>query len=170
MFDPPALTPLHHIGVGVMLSDPEGLTLMRIRPLNANDGSAAAALLGQLGYAVESAEIAERIARVGAAPGHHAVVAELDGRVVGLLHVYERAALEKPAEAVVQALVVDAASRGKGGGRALMREAEDWARARGLSSISLHTRIDRDDACAFYASLGYETAATAHLMRKMLRA
>jgi GNAT superfamily N-acetyltransferase len=141
---------------------------MRIRPLAAKDISAAVALLRQLGYAVDSAEIAERIARVAAAAGHRAVVAELSGRIVGLLHVFERAALEKPSEAVVQALVVDEASRGTGVGRVLMREAEDWARARGLASIALHTRIDRDDARAFYASLGYETAATAHLMRKTL--
>ncbi len=141
---------------------------MRIRPLNAEDVSAAAALLHQLGYAVDTAELADRMARVGAASGHHAVVAELEGCIVGLLHVYERAALEKPGEAVVQALVVDAASRDEGVGRALMREAEDWARAHGLSSIALHTRIDRDDARAFYTSLGYEVAATAHLMRKTL--
>jgi ribosomal protein S18 acetylase RimI-like enzyme len=143
---------------------------MHIRPLTAEDVPAAAALLSQLGYAVDSAEIAERIARVGAAPGYHTVVAELDGRAVGLLHVYERAALEKPAEAVVQALVVDEASRETGVGRALMREAEDWARARGLASVSLYTRVDRDNARAFYASLGYEIAATAHLMRKPLEA
>jgi GNAT superfamily N-acetyltransferase len=127
-------------------------------------------LLQQLGYAVDGVEVADRMARVGAAAGHRAIVAEIDGRVVGLLHVFERAALEKPCEALVQALVVDEASRGRGVGRALMREAEDWARARGLPCISLHTRIDRDDACAFYTSLGYETAATAHLMRKTLRA
>ena len=39
-------------------------------------------------------------------------------------------------------------------------ETEDWARVRDLSSIALHTRIDRDDARTFYASLGCETAAT----------
>jgi GNAT superfamily N-acetyltransferase len=143
---------------------------MRIRPLDAGDGPAAARLLRQLGYATDEAEIAERIARLGAAPHHRALVAELDGRIVGLLHVFERPALEKPSEAVVQALVVDEASRGTGVGRALMHQAEQWAQARGLVSIALHTRIDRDDARSFYASLGYETAATAHLVRKALRA
>ena len=141
---------------------------MRIRSLNAEDVSTAAALLHQLGYTVDAVELAARMARVGAASGHHAVVAEMDGRVVGLLHVYERPALEKPGEAVVQALVVDEASRGQGIGRALMREAERWAQARGLASITLHTRVDREDARAFYASLGYETAATSHLLRKAL--
>ena len=142
---------------------------MRIRPLAADDIPVASALLHQLGYAVDASELAERIARLRAAPDHHAVVAEVAGRVVGLLHVFERPALEKPSEAVVQALVVNAASRGRGVGQALMREAEDWATARDLASISLHTRVDRQDAHAFYASIGYETAATSHLMRKSVQ-
>jgi ribosomal protein S18 acetylase RimI-like enzyme len=141
---------------------------MHIRQLDARDVATGSALLGQLGYSVDRAELARRFARVSSAQDHHAVVAEMDGRVVGLLHVYERPALEKPGEAVVQALVVDEASRGKGIGRALMREAERWAQARGLASITLHTRVDRGDARAFYASLGYETAATSHLLRKTL--
>ena len=142
---------------------------MRIRPLTAEDVPAAAALLHQLGYAIESAELAERMAHVGTASGHHAVVAELDGRIVGLLHVFERPALEKPCEAVVQALIVDDAHRSAGIGRALMREAEVWARARHLAALVLHTRVDRERARAFYAGLGYETAATSHLMRKALQ-
>jgi ribosomal protein S18 acetylase RimI-like enzyme len=69
---------------------------------------------------------------------------------------------------VVQALVVDESCRGKGVGNDLMQAAETWARDRGVGSIVLHTRIDRADAQAFYARLGYETAATSNLMRKTL--
>ena len=38
---------------------------------------------------------------------HRIVVAEIEGKAGGVLHVFERPAFEKPCEAVVQALVVD---------------------------------------------------------------
>jgi ribosomal protein S18 acetylase RimI-like enzyme len=141
---------------------------MHIRPLDDDDLSALVLLLCQLDYAVDADEAARRTLRVRAAKDHHALVAEIDGRVVGLLHVYERPALEKPSEAVVQTLVVDEARRQEGVGKALMREAEAWARARALTSITLHTRIDREGAQTFYAKLGYTTTATARLMTRKL--
>jgi ribosomal protein S18 acetylase RimI-like enzyme len=78
--------------------------------------------------------------------------------------VFRRPALEKPCEAIVQALVTDAGVRGRGLGNALMRLAEEWASARGLESIALHTR----KAQAFYEGLGYNRVASSDLMRKTL--
>jgi ribosomal protein S18 acetylase RimI-like enzyme len=52
----------------------------------------------------------------------------------------------------------------------LMVAAQAWAQEQGLEHVVLHTRIDRDDARAFYEHLGYERAATAHLMNKSLKA
>jgi GNAT superfamily N-acetyltransferase len=119
-------------------------------------------LLQQLGYEVSVEKLISRFARVLVATGHYVAVAEQAEHVVGLLHVFERPALEKPCEAVVQALVVDAAQRGRGIGKALMDAAEAWARARGLGSIALHTRR----AQLFYAGLGYERVSTSDMMRK----
>jgi GNAT superfamily N-acetyltransferase len=96
--------------------------------------------------------------------GHRVIVAEDDGAVVGVLHVFERPALDKGCEAVVQALVVDQRARSRGIGEALMREAEGWAHRRGLAATSLYTRIDRDRARAFYQRIGYRLKATSHLM------
>lgn len=127
-----------------------------------------ATLLEQLGYEMGEQEVRRRLDHLAKAPDHNVRVADTDGRVVGLLHVFERPALEKPREAVVQALVVDATERGQGVGAALMREAEDWARGRGLASITLYTRIDRDAARAFYEHIGYGLSATSHLMRRDL--
>jgi GNAT superfamily N-acetyltransferase len=120
--------------------------------------------LQQLGYDVGSAELARRAERVLLAPHHYTVVAEQAGRIVGLLHAFERPALEKPCEAVVQALVVDEAARAHGIGRALMGAAEVWAKARGLASVALYTR----NAQAFYAGLGYAKVATSDFMRKSM--
>jgi predicted N-acetyltransferase YhbS len=137
---------------------------VRIRPLAEADIEAARGLLRQLGYAISEVELRVRFARVLGAADHLAVVAEDGGSVVGLLHAFERPALEKPCEVVMQALVVDGQARGRGVGRALTQAAEDWARAKGSGSIVLHTQR----AQAFYAPLGYGRVATTDFMRKSL--
>ena len=55
---------------------------------------------------------------------HLVLVAEVEGRVVGLLHVFVRPAIENPREAVVQALVVGEAYRRAGVARSSMAAAE----------------------------------------------
>ena len=82
-----------------------------------------------------------------ATDGHRIIVAEVEGKVVGVLHMFERPALEKPCEVMVQALVVDSEARSSGVGEALMREAEAWAQSRKLPSVSLYSR-DRPQARA----------------------
>jgi GNAT superfamily N-acetyltransferase len=143
---------------------------MRVRPVCASDVETATELLGQLGYQISPTEITARIGRVLSDKEHFAAVADDDGKVVGLIHVFERPALEKPCEAVVQSLVVDGRARKSGVGKMLMDAAEVWAAERGLQHVALHTRSDRHDARAFYEHLGYERAATAHLMKKSLKA
>jgi len=100
------------------------------------------------------------------ADDHVLLVGELEGRLVGLIHVYARPALDKPPEAVVQALVVASNGRRGGIGKAMMASAESWARARGFHSVALASQIARDDAHAFYKALGYQIVATSHLLRK----
>lgn len=141
---------------------------MLIRNLLIHDLQSVHDLLRQLGYDVVDAKLEKRAKNVLLAPSHHALVAITEDTVVGVLHVYERPALERPREAVVQMLVVEEGRRGKGIGKGLMQAAEAWARDRGIGAIVLHTRIDRTEAQAFYAQLGYETAATSNLMRKDL--
>jgi len=121
-------------------------------------------LLGQLGYAPGQAEFRRRFDSVLAAGGHRLIVAEKEGVVAGVLHVFERPALDKGCEAVVQALVVDGTMRSRGVGEALMHEAEAWAARRGLQATSLFTRTDRDRARAFYERIGYRLKATSHLL------
>jgi ribosomal protein S18 acetylase RimI-like enzyme len=71
---------------------------------------------------------------------------------------------------VVQSLVVDNSARISGAGKLLMINVEDWARRKGIKRFVLHTRVDRDDARAFYERIGYRKAATAHLMTKSIDA
>ena len=141
---------------------------MLVRRLQSSDQRVASDLLQQLGYDVGPTELAARINRVLADPTHFAAVAEEGSRIYGLVHAYERPALERAHEVVVQSLVVDQSARKGGIGRKLMTAAEAWAKSRGIEQVVLHTRIDRDDARSFYEHVGYNRAVTSHLMAKSL--
>ena len=77
-----------------------------------------------------------------------------------------RPALDKPPETVVQALVVDQASRDSGVGKIMMIAAEKWAADRGFTSVVLASHMSRSDAHAFYESIGDRREGTSHLFRK----
>ena len=125
-------------------------------------------LLSQLGYEMNTAELEHRFGEVAGVPEHSALVAEMAGRVVGLMHVFARPALENPREAVVQSIVVDAALRRRGVGRELMKAVENWGRDRGCRSVVLSSNTARALAHAFYAALGYRVSATSLVLRKEL--
>tara|TARA_R110002094_G_scaffold105737_1_gene104416 strand:- start:110 stop:556 length:447 start_codon:yes stop_codon:yes gene_type:complete len=139
-----------------------------VRAMDAADLDVVRGLMAQLDYDITADDLAARFSTVTGDANHALLVAERGGLLVGLVHVFARPALEKPVEAVIQSLVVDARARGAGIGRDLMERAEAWARARGLASVALHTTLTRADARAFYARLGYAEAAKAALLRKTL--
>ena len=139
---------------------------MILRDVEARDYDSVRRLLVQLGYAPDDAEFRRRFDGVRVTAGHRVIVAEEGGAIAGVLHVFERPALDKGCEAVVQALVVDDTMRSRGVGEALMHEAEAWAASRGLPATSLYTNIKRDRAHAFYERLGYRIKGTSHLMSR----
>lgn len=141
---------------------------MIVRDARPADVSAAHRLIGQLADSVDEAAFRARFERVLATDDHRIIVAEAEGTVVGILHMFERPALEKPCEAVVQALVVDSEARSSGVGEALMREVEAWAQSRKLPSVSLYSRDDRKRAHAFYERIGYRVKATSVRMERSL--
>ena len=137
---------------------------MTLRPLAAADIPAAAGLLTSLDKSLTPSILGERLAKLAGNADHRVWVFEEQGVVVGIAHAFVRPALEKPCELVVQSIAVDPARRTSGIGRALMAEAEQWARSRGLTSIALHTR----NAAPFYRKLGYSEVAAPAFMRKIL--
>jgi ribosomal protein S18 acetylase RimI-like enzyme len=141
---------------------------MIVRDARPADVSAAHRLIGQLADAPDEATFRARFERVLATDDHRIIVAEVEGKVVGVLHMFERPALEKPCQAVVQALVVDSEARSSGVGEALMHEAEAWAQSRKLPSVSLYSRDDRKRAHAFYERIGYRIKATSVRMDRGL--
>ena len=141
---------------------------VRLRSITSDDVPGCLGLLAQLGYQMTLEEAMRRVGEVISAPDHSALVAETAGRIVGLLHVFARPAIENPREAVVQAIVVDETFRRAGIGRTLMAEAERWGRKRDCRSVVLSSNVTRAPAHAFYAALGYRVSATAYILRKPL--
>jgi GNAT superfamily N-acetyltransferase len=127
-----------------------------IRDAHLDDSAPIAALLDQLGYPTDAAAVSGRLQRLYVV-GDRVVVAETDGAVVGLAHLQVTPALERDRPAAkIGALVVDAAHRGRGVGRALVEELENEARARGCELLFLSSSEARSDAHAFYERVGLE--------------
>ncbi len=98
--------------------------------------------------------------RIDADPRNLLAVAEVDGVVSGCLQMTFIPGLSnRGAElALIQAVRVASALRGRGVGQAFLRWAMDEARARGCSSIELLTHKTRADARRFYERLGFSAS------------
>jgi GNAT superfamily N-acetyltransferase len=143
---------------------------VRYRSITREDIPECLPLLAQLGYQLTLEEAVQRVDAVVSTPDHCVLVAEATGRIVGLLHIFARPAIENPREAVVQAIVVDQGFRRVGVGRSLMAAAEHWGSERHCRSVVLSSNVVRAPAHAFYAALGYRVAATSYVLRKPLSA
>lgn len=122
----------------------------------------------QLGYDAGVPEMKQRMDRIAKTGGHWLLGAQMPGALAGFIHFYERPSIETGSGLVVQSLVVDAAIRGRGLGRILLREAETMARELGLASVGLASRVEREDAHAFYIRQGYTVTATSRYFRKAI--
>ena len=87
-------------------------------------------------------------------------MAEIEGAVRGCLQLTFIPGLSnRGAElALIQAVRVDAALRGRGVGRAFMAWAMDEARRHGCATLELLTHHTRADARRFYERLGFEAS------------
>ena len=131
-----------------MKNDPETLT---IRPPEADDGSAIAHLFTQLGYPAEGADVTARL--LAPDPASVVLLASQGDKVVGVLVWHKLAPLHvAPAWGLISALVVDEGARGA----ALLKEAEQMARAAGCAQLELSSSLKREAAHRFYLAQHYQ--------------
>lgn len=90
-------------------------------------------------------------------PNHELIVAELDGEVVGTLHLMFLPSISYQGglRAQVESVRVDGKVRGRGIGSEMMEWAIEKARARGAHLVQLTTHRSREDAHRFYERLGF---------------
>lgn len=137
-----------------------------VRPARPEDAPALAALAGELGYPVDAAALAGRLAVALGDPDRVVFAAEVDGRVAGWIDVAERRPIQEVRSAEIGGLVVTRDLQRSGIGRGLVAAAERWAADRGLASITVRSRSTRDGAHAFYRSLGFEDVKTSLVFRR----
>jgi len=130
---------------------------LKVRNAAVADAEAIAVLLGELGYPATTEEAATRLAALQKIKDNVAIVAEDDGRVLGVATVDELTVLHASGKvAQVSMLVVASSARRTGVGRALVEAAEAWARYRGCVRMVVTSNERRTDAHAFYRRLGWE--------------
>ncbi len=129
--------------------------MMRVRPAMASDAEAMARLLGELGYPTSARVLPERIERVNADGGAVYVAVDDIDNVLGLTSLTSLACIHTDGRVgYITALVTSSDARGMGVGRALVEQAELWARARGCVRLSVTSAERRSDAHAFYPKCG----------------
>ena len=141
---------------------------IKVRAATLEDAERLADLATQLGYASTVAQMRERLAALPQDGCHALFVAEKDGFVAGWVHVLLLPTLESEMRGEVAGMVVDKSYRRSGIGRLLMERAEDWTREKGVRLIGLRSNIIRNEAHAFYESLGYSRIKTQYAYRKKL--
>lgn len=140
----------------VQMAERDELTGLAIRGAASSDCPALARLIGQLGYRVTVAEVAERLAAMER-EGRVVLVAELDGEVVGCLSTSVMRVLHRPAPVGrISMMVVDAAERSRGIGAELVQAAELALTSAGCQLVEVTSNLLRTDAHRFYERLGYE--------------
>ena len=139
-----------------------------IRRMEPGDAEAAARLSTELGYPATTEEIERRLADLLPRENHEVLVAELEGAVVGWVHIQESRLVVEPPRADITGLVVSREVRRAGVGRTLVEAAERWAAERGADRIRVRSNVVRDDAHAFYPALGFEVAKTSTVFEKQL--
>ena len=139
---------------------------IRIRPPVEPDLPALEELMAELGYPTAPEQLRGRLARIAGNHDYATLVAEVDGKVVGMLGLQRGWAYEHDRPVVrILALVVSERMRGRGVGARLVGDAEAWADERGAGAVHLTTSLHRDEAHRFYEGLGFERTGWRYVRR-----
>ncbi len=140
-----------------------------IRPARQADADVMAALAVQLGYGCTGEEIRRRLGGMQDPTRYGVFVAQIrETQVVGWVGVSLFRAVQLETLAEITGLIVEESIRSRRIGEQLLIRAEEWARAMGCASVSVHSNINRGRAHSFYTNNGYELVKTQRLFRKFL--
>ncbi|WP_368658559.1 GNAT family N-acetyltransferase [Metabacillus halosaccharovorans] len=141
---------------------------MVIRRASSKDINDLTSLMEQLGYPTSVEQMRVRFKLIEETPNHYTLVAEYDGKVVGMIGFHTGVLYNSDGiYARVIAFVVDSNYRNKGIGRLLLSDAERYAKDLGADGIGLNSgnRAERENAHQFYKKMGYSAKNTGFVKR-----
>lgn len=140
-----------------------------IRRATLADAAAIAALSGELGYPASTQQMSERLAALLPQPTQFiAVAATADGDVRAWIAAERHLLLEYGEKIEIVGLVVGAAARRSGVGKALVDAVEKWTREQGLTIVAVRSNATRIESHPFYEQLGFVRRKTQHSYEKLL--
>jgi GNAT superfamily N-acetyltransferase len=144
--------------------------MAEIRPARAADAPRLAGQLAQLGYPSELDALERRLAGIIRSATQQVLVAAPpdDSRIDGYIGLERRLTLHQDEHVEITDLVVDAAARGSGLGRALVAAGEQWAARQGLHTMVVRSNVVRPESHPFYEGIGYQRTATSHAYHKQV--
>ncbi len=143
---------------------------MKIEKMAPHHISEVTVLASQLGYPNEISEVTKRFSKIVSSNefGLFVALSEI-GEVMGFLQVNEEPdTLLVGRRADISALVVHEKYRNERVGAALVKCAEEWVLAKGLTLLRVKSNVSREGAHRFYLREGYELSKTAHMFVKNL--
>jgi ribosomal protein S18 acetylase RimI-like enzyme len=142
-----------------------------IRRATIRDAAAVARLTRELGYPAPTKVMRARLRAIFASANDLLVVAaKQSGAAVGWLQAHAACIVESGFRVEITGLVVSPAARRKGVGRALVAEAERWAKSLSAEAIVVRSNAKRVASHSFYPALGYLSTKTQVVYRKALPA
>lgn len=129
-----------------------------IRPLKKKDIETVRQLLNELGYPLDKDKLLTNIDHVHQKNGI-IFVAEINREVVGCLSAMVNVGLAEGLFGEILSLVVSEKHRGKGIGKILVEQAEEWLKPK-TDRVRIRANTLRLDAHRFYKSLGYQEIKT----------
>ena len=111
-------------------------------------------LCEQLGYASGEKDMIQRIKQLDVSSNDCLLIAEIDKKIIGWIHVFYTVRLESGAFTEIGGFVVDELYRGKGVGTLLLKEAVKWSGDK-TKKLRVRCRTDRTEAHLFYQHKGF---------------
>ena len=134
------------------------------------DAEAMARLSTELGYAADTAVMAKRIEAVLASSADFLVVAIASSdEICGFLQAHASTVIESGFRVEIMGLIVAGSARRQAVGRALVADAEQWAKNLSAPVMVVRSNIVRMESHQFYPALRYEATKTQQIYRKRLR-
>ena len=140
-----------------------------IRRATEADAPAIAQLAADLGYVADASAIANRLRAILRSSSDLLIVAAQLDTVIAWLQAHAAHIVESGFRVEITGLIVAREHRRCGIGRALVDEAENWARALSAEAVVVRSNTQRVASHAFYPALGYTRTKTQNVYRKSIR-